>query len=74
MPPNTNYVPPSTLGIVPPATRATGHKLTVDVWLEDKQDTDGAEGLWRVFDSLYDFTDFIDRHPGGSEWLTLTKV
>lgn len=74
MPPNAEFVPKSTLGIVPPATRSKGHKLTVDVWLEDKQDTDGAEGLWRIHDALYDLTDFVQKHPGGAEWLELTKV
>ncbi|CAH0605493.1 unnamed protein product [Chrysodeixis includens] len=34
---------------------------------------DGAEGLWRIHDKLYDLTSFIKRHPGGEEWLELTK-
>lgn len=29
--------------------------------------------MWRVHDKLYDLTDFIERHPGGSEWISLTK-
>lgn len=74
MPPNAEYVPPSSLGIVPPKTRYKGFKLSGDLWLKDKQDTDGAEGLWRIGDELYDFKDFIARHPGGPDWLTLTKV
>lgn len=74
MPPNSNYVPPSTLGIVPPKTRHTGFKLTGDKWLRDKQDTDGAEGLWRIENDLYDFTEFLSIHPGGRDWLELTKV
>ncbi|CAH2001566.1 unnamed protein product [Acanthoscelides obtectus] len=65
--------PVSTLGIKPPASRFKSSGLTVDVWLEEKQDTDGAEGLWRVHDGIYDFSDFVSEHPGGSEWLTLTK-
>lgn len=35
---------------------------------------DNAEGLWRVHDKLYDLTAFVDNHPGGREWLTLTEV
>lgn len=72
MPPNVTDIPPSTLGIVPPPRRANNQ--TVDMWLEDKVATDRAEGLWRVHDGLYDLTDFIDKHPGGSEWLELSKV
>ncbi|XP_070505347.1 cytochrome b5-related protein-like [Chironomus tepperi] len=42
-------------------------------WLETKRIDDEAEGLWRVHDKLYDLTDFIERHPGGAEWISLTK-
>lgn len=35
---------------------------------------DGSEdGLWRIRNSLYDLTDFIKIHPGGPDWLNLTK-
>jgi len=43
-------------------------------WLEGRRQDDGAEGLWRINDHLYDFTTFVDSHPGGREWLLLTKV
>lgn len=42
-------------------------------WFEGKQIDDNAEGLWRVHDKLYDLTAFVKQHPGGSEWLELTK-
>lgn len=42
-------------------------------WLEGKRIDDNAEGLWRIHDKLYDVTDFIQRHPGGAEWLEMTK-
>jgi cytochrome b involved in lipid metabolism len=29
--------------------------------------------LWIVENKLYDLTDFINKHPGGSSWLELTK-
>lgn len=51
-----------------------GFNFTGDMWLQDKQDTDGAEGLWRIENELYDFTPFINKHPGGQDWLALTKV
>ncbi|KAJ8923277.1 hypothetical protein NQ315_001834 [Exocentrus adspersus] len=73
MPPQSDFEPRSTLGIVPPASRKDPTTLTVDTWLEEKQDTDGAEGLWRIHDGIYDLTDFVDKHPGGEEWLSITK-
>ncbi|KAJ8727477.1 hypothetical protein PYW07_001596 [Mythimna separata] len=42
-------------------------------WLKSKRIQDGAEGLWRIHDSLYDLTDFVTAHPGGSTWITVTK-
>lgn len=42
-------------------------------WLDGKRIDDNAEGLWRVHDKLYDLTDFIKRHPGGSDWIKITK-
>ncbi|CRL06368.1 CLUMA_CG018984, isoform A [Clunio marinus] len=42
-------------------------------WIEGRQMDDNAEGLWRVHDKLYDLKKFVTAHPGGSEWLTLTK-
>jgi hypothetical protein len=43
-------------------------------WLKGKRVDDNAEGLWRINDKLYDLMSFIDRHPGGREWLVFTKV
>lgn len=43
-------------------------------WLQSRTIDDNAEGLWRVHDTLYDLTKFIDRHPGGADWIRLTKV
>ncbi|CAG9854815.1 unnamed protein product [Phyllotreta striolata] len=63
----------SSLGIVPPRTRLNPIALTPYVWLEERGETDGAEGLWRIHDKLYDFTSFINYHPGGSDWIVLTK-
>lgn len=42
-------------------------------FLEGRRNDDGAESLWRINDSLYDLTEFSRKHPGGSEWITLTK-
>lgn len=43
-------------------------------WLEGKNIDDGAEGYWRIHDKLYNLTKFIDSHPGGKDWIKLTKV
>lgn len=43
-------------------------------WLKGRRADDNAEGLWRVHDGLYDLENFINQHPGGKEWLELTKV
>ncbi|XP_055539793.1 cytochrome b5-related protein-like isoform X2 [Wyeomyia smithii] len=46
---------------------------TPHFWLEGRREDDGAEGLWRIHDTLYDLTDFAARHPGGPSWIQLTK-
>jgi hypothetical protein len=42
-------------------------------WIEGKRLDDNAEGLWRVHDKLYDLSKFIKNHPGGSDWIEMTK-
>lgn len=64
----------SSLGFKIHKSRGDHLTLTGDRWLSDKGEDDGAEGLWRVHNDLYDLTDFIEFHPGGAEWLKLTKV
>ncbi|CAB3238964.1 unnamed protein product [Arctia plantaginis] len=55
-----------------PSLRDEGLRHPVQ-WLEGKAMDDGAEGLWRVYDGLYDLTEFLNKHPGGAEWLELSK-
>lgn len=43
-------------------------------WLEGRRADDNAEGLWRVHNKLYDLKTFVNKHPGGKEWLELTEV
>lgn len=63
----------SSLGIKYPSLR--DHPLKIGtVWLAGKRLDDGAEGLWRIHDGLYDLSTFVDNHPGGKDWLELTKV
>ena len=43
-------------------------------WLKFKRlDDDIGLGLWRIHDNLYDFTNFIQKHPGGAEWIQMTE-
>ncbi|XP_070507650.1 cytochrome b5-related protein-like [Chironomus tepperi] len=42
-------------------------------WLKGRRADDNAEGLWRVWDKLYDLSDYVEKHPGGREWLILAK-
>lgn len=43
-------------------------------WMQSRKIDDNAEGLWRVHDTIYDLTEFINLHPGGTDWIKLTKV
>jgi len=43
-------------------------------YMEGRRKDDGAESYWRVGDRLYDLKRFIDKHPGGQTWLTLSEV
>lgn len=69
------YVPdqPSSIGLKYPEHR-DNFVTKIDTWFGDKRDDDGAEGLWRIHDEIYDFTRWINVHPGGRSWLTMTKV
>jgi hypothetical protein len=41
-------------------------------WLDLKKQSDGIEGnLWRIYDELYDLSDFD--HPGGDAFLEITR-
>lgn len=75
MPPNAeDNVYLGSRGFRKPVTGVTIHRKDGFLWLDGKRIDDGAEDYWRIHDGLYDFTSFINRHPGGSEWLEFTKV
>lgn len=42
-------------------------------FIEGRRKIDGAEGLWRIGNRLYDLEKFAKFHPGGEEWITLTQ-
>ncbi|KAL3272609.1 hypothetical protein HHI36_014077 [Cryptolaemus montrouzieri] len=63
--------PISTVGI-----KYINHKLqflSPNDWLDGRRKDDNLEGLWRIHDRLYDLDSFIKKHPGGPEWLRITK-
>lgn len=41
--------------------------------MTSRQTDDNAEGLWRIHNKLYALSDFVDLHPGGSDWIRLTE-
>ncbi|XP_014485676.1 PREDICTED: cytochrome b5-related protein-like [Dinoponera quadriceps] len=49
------------------------YKKTSAGFLEARRKVDGAEGLWRINNSLYDLQAFVKSHPGGAEWINLTR-
>ena len=47
---------------------------TASRWLKFKaKDDDIGPGLWRIHDGLYDLRDFVEKHPGGAEWISMTE-
>ncbi|CAG7730263.1 unnamed protein product, partial [Allacma fusca] len=42
-------------------------------WLEAKRRDDNVGDLWRVHDKLYNLSAFIQKHPGGADWIELTR-
>lgn len=55
-------------------THRDDHLKSCWKYMQGRRRDDEAEGLWRVGDKLYDLNSFIEKHPGGRSWLTLTKV
>lgn len=47
---------------------------SADDWIEAHRKEDGADGLWRIHDGLYDLGQWIHTHPGGPQWLDITRV
>lgn len=56
--------------------RSTNNTIkSVDDWIEARRKEDGTDGeLWRIHDGLYNLEHWIQKHPGGSQWLEITKV
>jgi len=54
-------------------TNRIGFNANALGWLKAKAVDDECEGLWRIHDDLYDLTGFENSHPGGKDWILLTK-
>ena len=65
---------PTIVNKYPTFLKLPNYQKTCGNWLKGRMADDGAEGLWRIHDKLYDFNAYADEHPGGKEWLTMTKV
>lgn len=56
-----------------------GIKGSPQIWMQEKKERDAqlwgcdTSDYWIIENKLYDLTDFIPRHPGGKEWLIMTK-
>lgn len=59
-------------GLVYPLARNQIMK-TSHGFLKGRTQQDGAEGYWRIRNGLYDLRNFVKSHPGGAEWIALTK-
>lgn len=59
-------------GLTYPSSRDDSLK-TGKGFLECRRREDGAENLWRVHNSLYDLSNFEKSHPGGREFISLTR-
>ncbi|XP_042223121.1 cytochrome b5-related protein-like [Homarus americanus] len=46
---------------------------TTHGWMNGKRIDDDVGPYWRIHNKLYDMTDFIEKHPGGQDWLLATK-
>eukprot|EP00092_Neocalanus_flemingeri_P028442 GFUD01030884.1.p1 GENE.GFUD01030884.1~~GFUD01030884.1.p1 ORF type:complete len:449 (+),score=81.39 GFUD01030884.1:29-1348(+) len=42
-------------------------------WLRAKVIDDDCEGFWRIHNDLYDLSGWEKNHPGGKDWIALTK-
>ena len=65
-------------GRTPLQRRNTQLIETPATWLADKAADDQRRtgvtpGLWCVHGKLYDLSSFMARHPGGQEWLSMTR-
>ena len=60
-------------------SRNTSKGGDVETWLKEKAERDSNLGgnenpdLWMVHGKWYDLSEFVEKHPGGPDWLRMTK-
>jgi len=48
--------------------------INAQKWVEMRRNEDNIDpNLWRIHDGLYNLNPFISHHPGGPQWLEVTK-
>jgi cytochrome b involved in lipid metabolism len=56
-----------------------GLKGSPQIWINEKKERDAelwgcdTSKYWIIENKLYDLTNFVSRHPGGPNWLTMTQ-
>jgi cytochrome b involved in lipid metabolism len=55
-----------------PTGRDKPFRLAED-WIEGKRKDDNIGNLWRIHDKLYNLEPYITRHPGGQDWLIISR-
>lgn len=67
-----SYVQPETF---PDFDKVTGGlNPDLEAWLEARRKyNEKAGGLWRIEDKLYDLNAYVNEHPGGADWLEMTR-
>ena len=60
------------------AIKARGLDATPAMWIQDKADYDSMlwgspKKYWIIDNKMYDLSEFCQKHPGGSNWITLTQ-
>lgn len=64
---------PATTGFLRYPTGRDQFLKTPQRWLDGKRIDDDVAPYWRVHDKLYDLSTFLDKHPGGYDWLLATQ-
>jgi cytochrome b involved in lipid metabolism len=45
----------------------------IETCIIGKRQDDNVGNHWRVHDKIYDLESFVSKHPGGPEWIELTR-
>ncbi|CAL8094440.1 unnamed protein product [Orchesella dallaii] len=71
--PDGKYLRSSFPGLWKPSAERGNHSLSPSEWLQGKRELDDVGDYWRVYNKLYNLESFIQKHPGGSDWIEMTR-